>query len=73
MGKYRKSPGFAKYYIREPFNITKEFMKDAVSRLNEAKKDDPIMATTNLFRDIINIHPFEDGDKKIGCLILKMF
>ena len=28
-------------------------------------KDDPIMAVTNLFGNIINIHPFEDGNGKI--------
>ena len=26
------------------------------------KKDDPIMATTNLFGSIINIYPSEDGN-----------
>ena len=32
--------------------------------------DDPIMATTNLFGNIINIHPFEDGNGRICRLIL---
>ena len=32
--------------------------------------DDPIMATTNLFGNIINIHPFENGNGKICDLIL---
>ena len=36
----------------------------------KTKKDDPIMAATNLFGNIINIHPFEDGNGRICCLIL---
>ena len=36
----------------------------------EAKKYDPIIATTNLFGDIINIHSFEDENGRICCLIL---
>ena len=36
----------------------------------EAKKYDPIIATTNLFGDIINIHSFEDENGRIYCLIL---
>ena len=32
--------------------------------------DDPIMAATSLFGNIINIHPFEDGNGRICHLIL---
>ena len=39
-------------------------------RFYKTKKDDPIMAATNLFTKIINIHPFEDGDGKICRSIL---
>ena len=34
-------------------------MKDKISSLCKVKKDDAIMAATNLVEDIINIHPFE--------------
>ena len=34
------------------------------------KKDDPIMAATNLIGNIINIYPFKDGNGRICCLIL---
>ena len=45
-------------------------MEGAIFRLHETKYDDPIMAATNLFGNIINIHPFEDGNGRICCLIL---
>ena len=46
------------------------YMEDPIFRFHETKKDDPIMTTTNLFGNIINIHPFEDGNGRICRLIL---
>ena len=46
------------------------FMKDAIFMFHETKKDDPIIAATNLFGNIINIHPFVDGNRGICRLIL---
>ena len=46
------------------------YMEDATFRFHETKKDDPIMAATNLFENSINIHPFEDGNGRIFRLIL---
>ena len=45
-------------------------MEGAIFSFHETKKDDPIMAATNLFRNIINIHPFEDRNRRICHLIL---
>ena len=45
-------------------------MEDAIFKFYETKKDDPIMAATNLFGEIINIHPFEDRNGRICRLIL---
>ena len=45
-------------------------MEDAVFKFHETKKDDPIMAATNFFENIINIHPFQDGNGRICSLIL---
>ena len=45
-------------------------MEGAVFRFHETKNEDPIMAATNLFGSIINIHPFEDGNGRICRLIL---
>ena len=68
VGEYRKSPVFVGYHIFAPAGHIKRYMEDAIFRFHEAKKDDPIMATTNLFGNIINIHPFENG--RICYLIL---
>ena len=45
-------------------------MEDVIFRFHETKKDDPIMAATNLYRNIINIHPFDNGNGLICHLIL---
>ena len=45
-------------------------MKDAIFKFHETKKDDPVIAATDLFGDIINIHPFEDGNGRTCRLTL---
>ena len=70
VGKYRKSPVFASYHIFAPAGYIERYMEDSVFRFPETKKDDPIVAATNLFGKIINIHPFEDGNARICHLIL---
>ena len=57
--EYRKSHVFAGYHT---------FSR--LSYFHETKKDDPIMAASNLFGNIINIHPFQDGNGRICRLIL---
>ena len=70
VGEYRKSPAFAGYYIFAPAGYIERYMEDAIFIFHETKKDDPIMAATNLFGNIINIHPFEDENGRICHLIL---
>ena len=70
VGEYRKSPLFAGYHILAPAGLIESYMEGAIFRFYETKKDDPIMAATNLFGNIINIHPSEDGNGRICCLIL---
>ena len=62
-GKYRKSPAFAGYHIFVSAGHIERYMEDAIFRFHKTKKDDLIMAATNLFGNI-NIHPFEDGNGK---------
>ena len=70
MGEYRKSPVFAGYHIFALASLIEKYMEDAIFRFHETKKDDPIIAATNLFGKTISIHPFEDGNGRICRLIL---
>ena len=69
-GEYRKLAVFAGYHIFASASHIERYMDDAVFRFHETKKDDLIMAATNLFENIISIHPFEDGNGRLCRLIL---
>ena len=68
--EHSKSPVFAGYHIFAPADYIERYMEGAIFMFHETKKDDPIMAATNLFQNIINTHTFEDGNGRICCLIL---
>ena len=70
MGKYRKSLVFAGYDIFALASHIERYLEDTIFSFHETKKDDPILAATNLFGNIINIYPFEDGNGRICRLIL---
>ena len=70
VGEYGKSSVFAGYLIFAPAGFVEKYMEGTIFRFHETEKDNPIMAATNLFGNIINIHPFEDGNRRICCLIL---
>ena len=70
MEEYRKSPAFAGYHTFVSASPIERWMEDTIFRFHETKKDNPIMAATNLFGNIINIHPFEDRNGRISCLVL---
>ena len=59
-----------RHHIFTPVGYIERYMEDAICRFNETKKDDLVMAATNLFKNIINIHTFEDGNGRIIRLIL---
>ena len=69
-GEYRKSPAFAGYHIFASAGYIERYMEDATFKFYETKNDDKIMVATNLFGNIINTHPFEDGNGRICHLIL---
>ena len=56
---------FSGYHVFTPVNHIERYMEDAIFSFH-----DLIMAATNLFGNIINIHPFEDGKGRICHLIL---
>ena len=68
--EYRTTSLFAGYHTFASAGYIERYMEGAVFRFHETKKDDPIMAATNLFGEIINIHLFEGANGRICCLIL---
>ena len=58
-GEYRESPVFAGYHIFAPACHIEKHMEGAIFRFHELKRMDLIMAATNLFGNIINIHPIQ--------------
>ena len=69
-GGHGKSPAFAGYHIFVSAGHIERYMEEAIFKFYETKKDDPIMAATNLFGNIINTNPFEDENGRICRLIL---
>ena len=59
---------FAGFDIFAPAGLIQRYMEGTTFRFHT--KDDPIMVATNFFGNIIDIHPFEDGNGRICCLIL---
>ena len=60
VGEYRKSPVFTGYHTFATASHIERYMEKAIFGFHETKKD-AIMAATNLFRNTINIHSFEDA------------
>ena len=52
--EYRKSPAFAGYHVFALVDLIERYIEVVIFRFHETKKDDPIMATTNLFGNIIH-------------------
>ena len=68
--EYRTTSLFAGYHYFASPGYIERYMEGAIFRFHETKKDDPIMAATNLFGEIIKIHLFEGANGRICCLIL---
>ena len=69
-GNIESLSAFAGYHIFVSAGHIERYMEDAIFKFYETKKDDPIMAATNLFGNIINTNPFEDENGRICRLIL---
>ena len=68
--EYRKSPAFASYHIFVSAGHIERYKEESIFIFYVTKKDDPIMAATNLLGNIINRHPFENGNARICRLTL---
>ena len=66
----RNSPVFVGYHILHQLAMLKDTCRRQFLGFMKLKKDDPIMAATSFFENIINIYPFEDGNGRICYLIL---
>ena len=71
-GEYRKSPIFSRCHIFPPAYIMERLIDDALYCYYHPNDPtiDPILAVANLFIDLINIHPFEDGNGGLCRMIL---
>ena len=68
-GEYRKMPVFAGFKVFAPVSAIEKAMSSALDR-HHYSNEDPISGATSLFADVINIHPFEDGNGRLCRLIL---
>ena len=64
-GEYRNSPAFAGYHPFGSAGHIERYIKAQFLDFIKLKK-----TATNLLGNIINMHPFEDGNGRICCLIL---
>ena len=67
IGEYRKTPAFAGFTMFAPASAIEKLIKEGLQRCYD---DDPISAATKLFAELINIHPFEDGNGRLCRVIL---
>ena len=66
-GEYRKLPIFLRYRVFPPGGTIERLVDDALYRYYHPHDPtiDPILAVVNLFVDLIDIHPFKDGNGRL--------
>ena len=70
VGEFRQTPAFAGYHEFAPVGAIRRLVVGALSRYYSEESDDPILNAVKLFIDMINIHPFEDGNGRLCRLII---
>ena len=70
VGEFRQTPAFAGYHEFAPASAVPRLVTAALNRFYSKESHDPIMNAVRLFIDMINIHPFEDGNGRLCRLLL---
>ena len=63
-GEYRTKEAYAGHHMFAPPSTIARAMETAVQNFNKSDGD-PIQAASQLFIDVINIHPFPDGNGRL--------
>jgi len=67
-GTYRTKPAFAGYHVFAPPSTIPFAMEHTISKFNTSSST--IKAACHLFMEVINIHPFPDGNGRLCRLLL---
>ncbi|XP_057309991.1 protein adenylyltransferase fic-1-like [Hydractinia symbiolongicarpus] len=67
-GKYRTTKAGVHEFA--PVSAIPRLVTDALDRYYSTETDDPIWNAVRLFIDLINIHPFEDGNGRLCRLVI---
>ena len=70
VGEFRKTPAFAGYHEFAPASAISRLMANALNRYYSKESHDPVLNAVKLFIDMINIHPFEDGNGRLCRLLI---
>ena len=70
VGEFRETPAFAGHHEFAPASAISRLMAGALNRYYSKESHDPILNAVRLFIDVINIHPFEDGNGRLCRLLL---
>ena len=70
VGEYRKSPVLIDYCIFPPADTIGRLVDGALHCYYHPTPRDSIFTAADLFIDLINIHPFEDGNGRLCQIIL---
>lgn len=70
-GKEKEWMGTKKVLVAPPGEICQQAMKDMVNWYNTKSQQDPVLKAAELMLRFVQIHPFEDGNGRVGrCLFL---
>ena len=70
LGEYRESPVFVGYHIFLPTDTIGRLVDDVIHRYYHPTSRDPVLVAADRFIDLINIHPFGDGNGRLCRIIL---